>query len=548
MIRIKEGPKGNWHLILSQLIVLYKRNGVLNVENEILKLLAHFFEENRNREFSHSLNKILKHLDSTIEEDCYERFINYTQDNPMDITQFLAWHENDRVKLIQSLLTISQKLKIDRSEIDEFSVTLLPKKEFTLINRNNSLKAILFTFIVLLLIILSTLYLQPVVFGLILAYFCLPLHRFFYDSISKKKIVYKAFSAIFFPISFLKKMMFHNYSENEKKIEERKINSASWLTFATISSSIVLFLFVLIYTFPKNDDTKKGTEPIKLFSKFSEITHSIDMKLPALQEQMPFLKNAIEEARKYTSNPELVLEIINNKVFNSETANNANSALISIGGIISDLLIYSLLTLFFFSFFIGKIAKFLIVSKKDTGTMGNYIVKTSITSPWLPSISTSNRDRAVQIIDNIFDKIKYWAKSYIAIICLESLFYLIAFFIMDVPYFFILGLVAGSTILLPIIGPIASFLLTAIICFAAGKTLTFVLLIMGIYILMNMFIEQFLLYPKLVGKSLGLSVLETIIVVFLGSIIAGISGMIFSVPIASILKNIFPLLYTNNQG
>ena len=544
MIRIKEGAKGNWHLFLYKIIVLYKRNGVLNVENEILKLLAHFFEESKNREFSHSLNKILKHFNNTIEEDCYERFVNYTQDNPIDITQFLAWHENDRVKLIQSLLTISQKLKIDRSEIDNFSVILLPKKEFTLINRGNSLKAILFTLIVLLLIILSTLYLQPVVFGLILAYFCLPLHRFFYNSMSKKKIAYKVFSTIFFPISFLKKMLFHNYSENEQQIEEKKINSASWLTFATISSSIVLFLLILVFTFPKNNNTEKGEEPIELFSKFSEITHNIDKKLPELQEQMPFLKNAIEEARKYTSNPELVIEIINDKVFNSKTA---DSALISIGGIISDLLIYGLLTLFFFSFFIGKIAKFLIVSKKDTGTMGNYIVKTSITSPWLPSISTSNRDRAVQILDNIFDKMKYWAKSYIAIICLESLFYLIAFFIMDVPYFFILGLVAGSTILLPIIGPIASFLLTAVICLAAGKTLTFVLLIMGIYILMNMFIEQFLLYPKLVGKSLGLSVLETIIVVFLGSIIAGISGMIFSVPIASILKNIFPLLYTNSQ-
>ena len=58
-------------------------------------------------------------------------------------------------------------------------------------------------------------------------------------------------------------------------------------------------------------------------------------------------------------------------------------------------------------------------------------------------------------------------------------------------------------------------------------------------------IEQFILYPAVIGEALGLSTLETIIVVLLGAIFAGITGMIFALPAASVAKFIIPQLYRN---
>jgi predicted PurR-regulated permease PerM len=67
--------------------------------------------------------------------------------------------------------------------------------------------------------------------------------------------------------------------------------------------------------------------------------------------------------------------------------------------------------------------------------------------------------------------------------------------------------------------------------------------IICIYLLQNGVIEQLFLYPAVIGESLGLTTLETIIVVLLGGIFAGITGMIFAIPAAAVLKYLVPQIY-----
>ena len=59
----------------------------------------------------------------------------------------------------------------------------------------------------------------------------------------------------------------------------------------------------------------------------------------------------------------------------------------------------------------------------------------------------------------------------------------------------------------------------------------------------NPFLEQLILYPSLVGNAIGLTTLETIIVVLLGAIFAGITGMILAIPAAAVLKYLVPQIY-----
>ena len=63
------------------------------------------------------------------------------------------------------------------------------------------------------------------------------------------------------------------------------------------------------------------------------------------------------------------------------------------------------------------------------------------------------------------------------------------------------------------------------------------------YVIYNGIIEQFILYPAVIGESLGLTTLETIIVVLLGAIFAGIPGMLLALPAASVLKYLVPQIY-----
>ena len=75
---------------------------------------------------------------------------------------------------------------------------------------------------------------------------------------------------------------------------------------------------------------------------------------------------------------------------------------------------------------------------------------------------------------------------------------------------------------------------------ASGEML---LAIIICYLIYNGIVEQFILYPAVIGESLGLSTLETIIIVLLGAVFAGIPGMIFALPTASVAKYIIPQIY-----
>ena len=47
----------------------------------------------------------------------------------------------------------------------------------------------------------------------------------------------------------------------------------------------------------------------------------------------------------------------------------------------------------------------------------------------------------------------------------------------------------------------------------------------------------------MIGESLGLTTLETIVVVLLGAVFAGIPGMFLALPAASVLKYIIPQIH-----
>ena len=122
--------------------------------------------------------------------------------------------------------------------------------------------------------------------------------------------------------------------------------------------------------------------------------------------------------------------------------------------------------------------------------------------------------------------------------------YTVAFFLLGVPYAILLGVIAGMTVLLPFLGPLISLAITIVVCLVTGHAdLTLCLSLVGLYFVMNSIIEQLFLYPAFVGEALGLNVLETLIVVLLGGLFAGLAGMIFAVPVASVLKFLIPRLY-----
>ncbi len=213
----------------------------------------------------------------------------------------------------------------------------------------------------------------------------------------------------------------------------------------------------------------------------------------------------------------------------------------AIGAILADLL----LTTFFFLLFLAKLAEFC-SGNNGTGRQSEYLVRTVFNGNWLPGANEETVSEAQRIIGDVMDKLRTWVRGYLTLMTVDAIVYTTMFFFLGVPYFPVLGILAGCGILLPYIGPILSAVLTLLVTLAAGgnDVSSFQLLaIIATYLVYNGIIEQFILYPAVIGESLGLTTLETIIVVLLGAVFAGIPGMILAIPATSVMKYLVPQIY-----
>jgi predicted PurR-regulated permease PerM len=258
-------------------------------------------------------------------------------------------------------------------------------------------------------------------------------------------------------------------------------------------------------------------------------------------ERSQWLRFSSELAREYLSDDAKKKELL------GMVASNLQPVLLRVGGLLgalANLLLDSLMTLFFFSFFLKRIAADQAPDRGRSRPTSRYLVETIFSSGWLPSAGAEAIREAHVILDEVLSMLQTWVKGYLWIVIIESTVYITAFALLGIPYFHVLGLLAGMTVLLPFIGPIASLLLTLVVAFAfQGPSVTMFLLIAGVYFFANVILEQLVLFPTLVGEALGLNSLETIIVVLLGGLVAGLAGAVFSIPVAAILKYLVPHIY-----
>lgn len=102
--------------------------------------------------------------------------------------------------------------------------------------------------------------------------------------------------------------------------------------------------------------------------------------------------------------------------------------------------------------------------------------------------------------------------------------------LLRLPYAAVVSVVIGVFALLPVIGPIIG---EAIGCFIIFMVSPFKALVFLIFILLLQAVDNNFIYPRIVGKSVGLPGILVLIAVIIGGNIGGILGVILGVPIAS---------------
>lgn len=129
--------------------------------------------------------------------------------------------------------------------------------------------------------------------------------------------------------------------------------------------------------------------------------------------------------------------------------------------------------------------------------------------------------------------------SFVSGQCLEAVIIGILCFIgmlvLGIPYAATISVLIGVTALIPVYGAFIGTIVGAFLIFMVSpvKALIFI-----IFILILQQFEGNLIYPKVVGKSVGLPGIWVFVAVTIGASLAGVVGMLISVPIASICYSI----------
>ncbi len=123
--------------------------------------------------------------------------------------------------------------------------------------------------------------------------------------------------------------------------------------------------------------------------------------------------------------------------------------------------------------------------------------------------------------------------------CLEALIIgalcFIGMVILQIPYASTISVLVGFTALIPVFGAFIGTFIGAFLILMIDPTKA---LIFVIFIIILQQIEGNLIYPKVVGKSVGLPGIWVLVAVTIGASVGGILGMLLSVPISSIVYSI----------
>lgn len=135
--------------------------------------------------------------------------------------------------------------------------------------------------------------------------------------------------------------------------------------------------------------------------------------------------------------------------------------------------------------------------------------------------------------DKLYES-RYW--KYLTVQCLEATILgtlcLIGMLILRIPYALQIGILIGVTALIPIVGAFIGVIIGSVLILSVEpiKVIIFI-----VFVLILQQVEGNLIYPRVVGSSIGLPGMWVLVAVTVGGSIGGILGMLIGVPIATII-------------
>lgn len=145
----------------------------------------------------------------------------------------------------------------------------------------------------------------------------------------------------------------------------------------------------------------------------------------------------------------------------------------------------------------------------------------------------ADRPRVEEASRKISGKVSAWLNGQLILAATIGITAAIGLYLLGVPYFYVLALVAAIGEMIPVVGPVLSSIPATIVGFTVSThTGLFVML----FWLAQQQLENHLLVPKVMQRQVGISAVMVLVALLIGGAILGILGALLAVPTAAIIQ------------
>ena len=141
-----------------------------------------------------------------------------------------------------------------------------------------------------------------------------------------------------------------------------------------------------------------------------------------------------------------------------------------------------------------------------------------------------HQDYLAGLIERIESKIGGWLRGQLLLMLIVGLLTYIGLYFLGVKYALTLALIAALLEIVPYIGPILAAIPAVVLSFFQSPFLA--LLVILLYIVIQQ-LENYIIYPQVMKKTVGLNPIIIIVAMLIGAKLAGILGIILAVPVTA---------------
>jgi predicted PurR-regulated permease PerM len=161
------------------------------------------------------------------------------------------------------------------------------------------------------------------------------------------------------------------------------------------------------------------------------------------------------------------------------------------------------------------------------------------------SLAPPKRRRVIRDTWNLIDlKLGAYVRGQLLLVCLVAFVLSLAFWIIGLPFWLLIGAFAGIVELVPVIGPLTA----GAIAIGVGFTESWqTALAAGLVVLLVRLIEDYTIIPRVLGGAVGLTPLTVLVAVSAVGILFGAATVLLAIPFAAVLATVVDVVIRGKE-